>query len=188
MLWREWKKSRVPPPDGRAALFSRLPRTPWNVHQAVAESRPPCCRAPETAMRSKKATQSQIGFLGAEGNRTTLRYFDRYQCISALLDRHPEILAAVHVDLERPLEQANRHTRSGRPSKHTSETVLRIALVRLIEDCSFRELQSPARLLQLGAEQEPARGAVAPPRSRARSSARSRPPASSRRPPPSDDR
>ena len=92
-------------------------------------------------MRTKKATQTQIGFLGAEGNRTTLRYFERYQCISALLDRHPEILAAVHVDLERPLEQANRRARSGRPSNHTSETVLRIALVKLIEDCSFREVE-----------------------------------------------
>jgi len=92
-------------------------------------------------MRAKKDPQSQLGFLGAEGNRTTFRYFERYQYISALLDRHPEILAAVHGDLESPLARVNREGRSGRPSKFSSDTVLRVVLVKVMEDCSFREVE-----------------------------------------------
>ncbi len=97
-------------------------------------------RAPETEMRAKKDPQSQMGFHVSEGVRATTRYFARYEAIDVLLDRHPEILAAVHGDLEGPLTQVNKDARSGRPSKFTSDTALRIVLVKLLEDCSFREV------------------------------------------------
>ena len=50
-------------------------------------------QAPETIVRAKQDTQSQLDFQSPVGIRATVRYFARYEAIRLLLDRHPEILA-----------------------------------------------------------------------------------------------
>lgn len=91
---------------------------------------------PETSVRIQQDTQTQLEFQSPVGIRATVKYFARYEGISALLDRHPEIVAAVHRDLQGPL---GRLAGRGRPGRFTSETVLRIVLVKVIEGLSFRE-------------------------------------------------
>lgn len=91
-------------------------------------------------MRAKQDTQSQLEFQSPVGIRATVMYFARYEQIGALLDGHPEILGAVHQDLERPLASLAKRARRGRPCKFTSDTVLRIVLVKVIESLSFREV------------------------------------------------
>lgn len=95
--------------------------------------------APETDVRTKQDTQTQVEFQAPVGCRETIRYFGRYKRVSDVLVRHPEILAAVHRDLERPLAHLKKSGRLGRPAKFTSEAVLRMVLVKIIEGCSFRE-------------------------------------------------
>lgn len=87
-------------------------------------------------MRVKQDTQAQIEFQSPLGIRATVKYFARYEAISALLGRRPEILAAVHGDLERPL---GRPAGRGRRSRFSSDTVLRVVLVKVLEGLSFRE-------------------------------------------------
>lgn len=91
-------------------------------------------------MRDKQDPQSQIEFHAPDGSRATVKYFKRYEQISALLDRHPEILAAVHRDLEAPLVTLRKLDRPGRPGKFTSDTVFRILLVKLVENQSLRDV------------------------------------------------
>ena len=86
-------------------------------------------------MRTKQNTQSQLEFQSLLGIRATVKYFERYERISELLDRHPEILTAVHRDLQKPLAGLAKSARSG---KFTSETVLRVVLVKSMEELSFR--------------------------------------------------
>ena len=91
-------------------------------------------------MRTKQDPQAQIEFQARDGARATVKYFARYEQISALLDRHPEILAAVHQDLEAPLAALRKLSQPGRPGKFTSETVFRMVLVKLVESLSFRDV------------------------------------------------
>lgn len=86
-------------------------------------------------MRIKQATQTQLEFQRLLGIDATVKYFARYERISGLLDRHPELLAAVHRDLEQPLARLAKGARCG---KFTSETVLRVVLVKVMEGLSFR--------------------------------------------------
>ena len=106
---------------------------------APGESVIPAQEAPETSVRTKQDTQTQIEFQPPPGARATTAYFARYERASALLDRHPEILRAVHRDLELPVARLSKRTSSGRPAKFTSDTVLRIVLVKVMENLSFRD-------------------------------------------------
>lgn len=90
-------------------------------------------------MRTKQDTQAQIEFQSPPGARATTQYFARYEWIGAALDRSPAILAAVHRDLERPLAQLKKRARPGRPGKFSSDTVLRIVLVKVMLNLSFRD-------------------------------------------------
>jgi IS5 family transposase len=62
-------------------------------------------------------------------------YRAKYQAISQVLDRNPEILDRVHDDL-RKLSQGGRR---GREGDYTSENILRALLVQSIEGLSFRD-------------------------------------------------
>jgi len=62
-------------------------------------------------------------------------YRDRYRAISQVLDRNPEILDAVHQDLQR-LSQGGR---KGRKGDFTSENILRALIVQHAEGLPFRE-------------------------------------------------
>jgi IS5 family transposase len=90
---------------------------------------------PETTVRTKQDTQARIEFHSLLGIGATVKYFARYERISGLLDRHPELLTAVHRDLGQPLARMAKDTRRGR---FTSETVLRVVLVKVMEGLSFR--------------------------------------------------
>lgn len=94
--------------------------------------------APETSVRVKQDTQAQLEFQPPFGARVTREYFERFARIDERLDRNSEILAAVHGDLERPLAHLAK-ARRGRRGKFTSDTVLRMLLVKVIESLSFRE-------------------------------------------------
>jgi IS5 family transposase len=62
-------------------------------------------------------------------------YRARYRAISQVLDRNPEILEAVHRDLQK-LSQGGRHGRSG---DFTSENILRALIVQQLEGLPLRD-------------------------------------------------
>ena len=62
-------------------------------------------------------------------------YYAKYEAISSLLDRHPDILAAVHEDLQSALEAT---ASAGRRFRYTTEQVLRILVSQVIEGTSLR--------------------------------------------------
>jgi IS5 family transposase len=69
----------------------------------------------------------------------TNEYYAKYEAISSLLDKSPEIVDLVHKDLSRPLARINRKGRAGgRRHLFTSENVLRILLCQVIEGESLR--------------------------------------------------
>jgi len=62
-------------------------------------------------------------------------YRARYRAISQVLDENPQILAAVHKDLQK-LSQGNS---KGREGDYTSENILRALVVQHLEGLPFRE-------------------------------------------------
>ena len=91
-------------------------------------------------MRSKKNSQNELVFqvCGDKAARITLEYFARYDWISDYLDSHPEILARVHRDLKKPLAKLGKNSAEGGGCQFTSDTVLRMVLVKILENTSFR--------------------------------------------------
>jgi len=67
--------------------------------------------------------------------KTVREYRQKYKGVSQILDKHPEILEAVHEDLKR----LSHGGRKGRGGDFTSETILRALIVHAIEGLSFRE-------------------------------------------------
>ncbi len=69
----------------------------------------------------------------------TQQYYAKYQAISKILDRVPEILALAHADLKHALEQATGSEQDGARFRYTSDQVLRILLVQVLEGLSLRQ-------------------------------------------------
>jgi len=67
--------------------------------------------------------------------KTVRGYRAKYKGVSRILDRHPDLLEAVHEDLKK-LSGGGRKTRGG---DFTSETILRAMVVHAIEGLSLRE-------------------------------------------------
>lgn len=67
--------------------------------------------------------------------KTVREYRAKYKGVSRILDRHPDLLEAVHEDLKK-LSRGGRRRRSG---DFTSETILRALVVHAIEGLSLRE-------------------------------------------------
>jgi len=67
--------------------------------------------------------------------KTVREYRAKYKGVSRILDEHPELLEAVHEDLQR----LSRGGRKGRSGDFTSETILRALVVHAIEGLSLRE-------------------------------------------------
>jgi IS5 family transposase len=89
----------------------------------------------------------------------TQRYYAKYQAISKILDRVPEILALAHGDLKHALEQIAGPPRDRGRFRYTSDQVLRILLVQVLEGLSLRQTvvrvdDSPAlrQFARLGAQ------------------------------------
>jgi IS5 family transposase len=90
-------------------------------------------------VRRIQNTQAELLYQVPEAARLTAEYFGAYDRISGLLDAHPAILRAVHADLEKPLARLQRRGRRGRGATFTSDSVLRLAIVKVRENTSFRE-------------------------------------------------
>ena len=89
-------------------------------------------------MRPKIDAQSVLEFPFSH-LALTRAYYAKYQNISKLLDGTPEIVALAHGDLAHALEQIAR-SRPGSPRfRYTSDNVLRVLLVQLLEGLSLRE-------------------------------------------------
>jgi len=69
----------------------------------------------------------------------TQRYYAKYQAISKILDQVPEILALAHGDLKHALEQVAGPPEDGARFRYTSDQVLRILLVQVLEGLSLRQ-------------------------------------------------
>ncbi len=89
-------------------------------------------------MRTKQNTQPEFVYQLPSPTRVTLEYFARYDAISDIIDRHPEIVERVHRDLRKPLRKANRRGPQGQACSFSSDTVLRVCIVKVLENLSFR--------------------------------------------------
>ena len=89
-------------------------------------------------MRPKINTQSELNFQPSN-LKITKEYYAKYESISRTLDENPEILDAVHNDLEQALEDAIVEDKGGGRYEYTSDTVLRIVLCQIIEGMSLRQ-------------------------------------------------
>ena len=90
-------------------------------------------------MREAKSTQKQFIFQAPDCAKITDEYFGRYERISQLLDRHPEIVEAVHEDLRKPLVTNRRKSPQGQTCRFASDVVLRMCVVKSMENLSFRK-------------------------------------------------
>ena len=89
-------------------------------------------------MRTKKSSQPEFIFQLPSAAKITEDYFARYDFASGFLDRHPEIVDRVHRDLRKPLAKAQRKGPQGQACSFSSDTVLRLCLVKVLEDTSYR--------------------------------------------------
>ena len=93
----------------------------------------------EKHLRPKIDAQCELEFPIAR-LALTQAYYAKYQAISKILDATPEIVALAHGDLEHALEQVARaQLPTCERSVYTSDNVLRILLVQVIEGLSLRE-------------------------------------------------
>lgn len=90
-------------------------------------------------MRCKIEPQGRLSFRRAS-LKVTNEYYKRYEDISSILDGTPEILAAVHKDLEKPLGSTSVKDAEGRRCRFTSNTVLRALVVMRCEGLSLRQV------------------------------------------------
>lgn len=84
-------------------------------------------------MRTKIIAQPDLDF-DPPSLKITREFYSKYDRISHLLDRNPEILDRIHADLE-PLTQRQ----SPGHSRYASDTVLRLCVCQVIERLSLRE-------------------------------------------------
>lgn len=89
-------------------------------------------------MRTKQNTQPELVFQLPPAAKITDDYFARYDFSSGFLDSHPEIGARVHKDLRKPLAKATRKGPQGQACSFSSDTVLRLCLVKALEGTSYR--------------------------------------------------
>jgi len=90
-------------------------------------------------LRSKSEAQCRFKFFQKSNLKETNQYYQKYQAISSILDQSPEIIDAVHQDLEKPLKYASAKDSEGRRCKFTTSTVLRILILMFAEGWSLRE-------------------------------------------------
>jgi len=89
-------------------------------------------------MREK--IEKQIPFQFERSNlKITNQCYEAYEKISDVLDKTPEILKAVHKDLEHALETSNIRNKT-KDGGFTSDNILRMIIVRKIEGLRFREV------------------------------------------------
>jgi IS5 family transposase len=90
-------------------------------------------------LRPKINTQSEFNFQPSN-LKITNEYYAKYEAISDILDETPEIVDAIHGDLQQALEDLAVHDHRGARFEFTSDTILRIVLCQIIEGRSLREI------------------------------------------------
>lgn len=90
-------------------------------------------------MRSKSEPQFRFKFFQKSDLKETNQYYQKYQAISSVLDQNPEIIDAVHKDLEKPLKYASAKDSEGRSCKFTTSMILRILILMYAEGWSLRK-------------------------------------------------
>ena len=95
-------------------------------------------RPPRGAVRTKKSSQPEFVFQLPSPAKITEDYFARYDFISDFLDGHREIVDRVHRDLRKPLANAQRKGPQGQACSFSSDTVLRLCLVQVLEGTTYR--------------------------------------------------
>lgn len=93
---------------------------------------------PRGTVRTKKNSQPEFIFQLPSSAKVTRKYFAAYDAISLFLDGHPEILMRVHRDLRKPLAKAKRRGPQGLSCQYSSDTVLRMCIVKVLEHLSYR--------------------------------------------------
>lgn len=96
-------------------------------------------RGGESISRSKKDSERCLTFLPSDLALTN-EFYAKYEAISATLDACPQILVRVHRDLEEALDHINASEDRGGGFRYSSENVLRMLLVQVIEGLSLREV------------------------------------------------
>jgi len=91
-------------------------------------------------MRTKQNTQPEFVFQLPSAAKITLDYFAAYDAISLILDEHPEIVDRVHQDLSEPLSKTERRGPQGQTCRFSSDTVLRMCVVKVLEGLSYRHV------------------------------------------------
>ena len=89
-------------------------------------------------MRTKQNTQPEFVYQLPSAAKITDDYFHRYAFISDYLDSHPAIGNRVHKDLRKPLAKATRKGPQGQACSFSSDTVLRLCIVKVLENTSYR--------------------------------------------------
>jgi IS5 family transposase len=87
-------------------------------------------------MRIKSIEQQYFDFSFESTIKVVNEYREKYNLISQLLDKNPQLVSLVHHDLAKMLSQSNK----GRKSGYTSEQILRCLVVQFIEQQSFRDV------------------------------------------------
>ena len=90
-------------------------------------------------MRAKLDPQIALVF-SEPTTKITREYYEKYQRISEVLDATPDILAILHEDLKQPLKYASSADKGGRSCRFTTDNVLRILIVMIIESMSLRRV------------------------------------------------
>jgi IS5 family transposase len=91
-------------------------------------------------LRSKINNQTEFNFQPSN-LKITNQYYAKYEAISKILDANPKIVDAIHGDLQPALKaMAAERSKRGAKFEYTSDTILRIVLCQVIEDCSLREI------------------------------------------------
>ncbi len=86
--------------------------------------------------RIKFNRQGELEFK-ASRLRITKKYYKKYERISQIVNENPEIVETVHRDLAKVFG-AQKGTKQGRKPKFTSETILRVLIVKHLENLDYR--------------------------------------------------
>ena len=90
-------------------------------------------------MRSKINPQGQLDF-SRPTSKLTSQYYQKFEKISNLLDDNPKMLQAIHRDLQEPLKYTGSEKHEGGHCKFTSENILRVLIVMILEAMSLRRV------------------------------------------------
>lgn len=90
-------------------------------------------------MRAKIVLQPELDFQPPHLTLTK-EFIAKYERISEILDRNPQIIDLVHGDIERIVDEISDEATEERTARYASDVVLRMCIVQRVEDLSLRAL------------------------------------------------